>query len=80
MQRTPVPCSVLARVHGHLSSPSIGQAAGTPAPVPPASVTIERLHPDFGAKLHNVDLANISKMSEAEWSVIQDTFDEYGVV
>ena len=41
---------------------------------------VEPLHPEFGVRLHGVDLAGIAKMDDATWAVVQDAFDEHGVV
>eukprot|EP01050_Picozoa_sp_SAG11_P003901 SAG11_NODE_234_length_11857_cov_15.265776_5_plen_234_part_00 len=40
-------------------------------------IEVERLHPNFGARLHNVDL---EALSDEQWEIIQDAFDEYGVI
>ena len=42
-----------------------------------AKIELEKLHPDFGARLHNVDL---EALTDEQWETIQDAFDEYGVI
>eukprot|EP01043_Picozoa_sp_COSAG02_P013967 COSAG02_NODE_567_length_20212_cov_18.927460_1_plen_97_part_00 len=44
---------------------------------PVAKIELEKLHPDFGARLHNVDL---EALTDEQWETIQDAFDEYGVI
>jgi hypothetical protein len=44
---------------------------------PAAKIEVEKLHPDFGARLHHVDL---EALTDEQWETIQDAFDEYGVI
>jgi hypothetical protein len=40
-------------------------------------IEIEPLHEEFGARLHNVDLENLT---EEQWETIEDAFNNYGVI
>jgi hypothetical protein len=73
---------MLRRLHGHLS-PSAAVPAGTAAEADPSALApyaLKKLHPSFGARLSNVDIANIKTMTPEQWDFIQAAFDEYGVL
>ena len=40
-------------------------------------IKVEKLHPEFGARLRNVDL---EALTDEQWETIQGAFDEYGVL
>jgi hypothetical protein len=48
-----------------------------PAAEPSPPIEIEPLHEEFGARLHNVDLENLT---EEQWETIEDAFNNYGVI
>lgn len=48
-----------------------------PAAEPSPPIEIEPLHEEFGARLHTVDLENLT---EEQWETIEDAFNNYGVI
>eukprot|EP01047_Picozoa_sp_COSAG01_P059567 COSAG01_NODE_7171_length_3319_cov_7.886957_2_plen_121_part_00 len=63
--------TAFAAAEGAPSSPPDGAGAG--------GIRVEKL-PQFGVRLHNVRLAHMESMSDAQWHSIQSAFDEHGVI
>ena len=52
-------------------------ASAAAAEIVEEPIEIEPLHEEFGARLHNVDLENLT---EEQWETIEDAFNNYGVI
>ena len=75
-----MPMMRLRAIARHVTDAASAHAAagGNPGEEPPAAlaqgITVEKLHPEFGARLHNVELA---ALTDEQWETIQGAFDEY---
>ena len=73
----------LRTIARHVTSASAASAAVAEAeevkeePVVSSPIEVQKLHPKFGARLHNVDL---EALTDEQWETIQEAFDEYGVI
>ena len=70
----------LRAIARHVTDASVhAVAGGNPSEEKPAAaalaqdIEVEKLHPDFGALLHNVDL---TALTDEQWETIQGAFDE----
>lgn len=64
---------VAGRVVGGVTAGETVDIAAQEEAAPGKEIVLEPLHPDFGARLHNVDLEDLS---DAQWDVVQEAFDE----
>ena len=64
----------LRTIAAHITSSGSAAAVSEESPdeQPAVAIQVERLHPDFGARLHNVDL---EALTDEQWETIQEALD-----